>query len=213
MSFKGQVEELAAMLEVYTTAPIVHLGHSYGAFLGYALASAYPHLVKKLILVASAVFDGKYTIMIQPTRLARMSDAQKRESALLEERLLRTQGKEKDAVFLQLASLDSLVDGYDPLPFENPFLDVSFEIYGKVWREVRTLRRSGELLAYGKKITCPVVALHGTYDPHPFEGVRKPLTSVLKDFRFKLVERCGHYPWIERQAKETFYKILKEELI
>jgi pimeloyl-ACP methyl ester carboxylesterase len=57
-----------------------------------------------------------------------------------------------------------------------------------------------------------VIAIHGDYDPHPAEGVQKPLSSVLRDFRFVLLEKCGHTPWLERQARESFYHILKEEI-
>ena len=67
-------------------------------------------------------------------------------------------------------------------------------------------------LALGKHITCPVVAIHGDYDTHPAEGVKKPLSTALKDFRFILLENCGHKPWMERKARDTFYKILREEL-
>jgi hypothetical protein len=35
---------------------------------------------------------------------------------------------------------------------------------------------------------------------------------VLPDFHLILLEQCGHKPWIERQAKETFYDILQGEL-
>ena len=28
-----------------------------------------------------------------------------------------------------------------------------------------------------------MIAIHGDYDPHPAEGVEKPLATVLKDFR------------------------------
>jgi pimeloyl-ACP methyl ester carboxylesterase len=58
-----------------------------------------------------------------------------------------------------------------------------------------------------------VVAIHGDYDPHPFEGVQQPLSLVISDFRFILLKNCGHYPWIERDAKKRFYEILHEELI
>jgi len=58
-----------------------------------------------------------------------------------------------------------------------------------------------------------VVALHGDYDPHPAEGVQKPLAATLKNFRFILLEKCGHKPWIERQSRDKFYAILKEELL
>jgi pimeloyl-ACP methyl ester carboxylesterase len=74
------------------------------------------------------------------------------------------------------------------------------------------MRSSGELLELGRQISCPVVALHGDYDPHPADGVRGPLASVLSEFRFVLLERCGHMPWIERQARERFFEVLEEEL-
>ena len=64
----------------------------------------------------------------------------------------------------------------------------------------------------GGQIRCPVVAIHGAYDPHPAEGVRGPLTSIIRDFRFILLDRCGHEPWIERWARDRFYEILKNEL-
>ncbi len=64
----------------------------------------------------------------------------------------------------------------------------------------------------GKRIECPVVAIHGDYDPHPPEGIQGPLSPILKDFRFILLKNCGHLPWIEREARDLFYKILREEL-
>ena len=63
----------------------------------------------------------------------------------------------------------------------------------------------------GEKIKCPVVAIHGDYDPHPAEGVKKPLLKVVKNFRFILLKNCGHKPWIEQKAKDEFYIILKKE--
>jgi pimeloyl-ACP methyl ester carboxylesterase len=74
------------------------------------------------------------------------------------------------------------------------------------------LRRSGRLLEMARKISSPVLAIHGDYDPHPAEGVEKPLSAVIRDFRFILLEKCGHKPWIERQARERFLAILEEEL-
>jgi pimeloyl-ACP methyl ester carboxylesterase len=56
------------------------------------------------------------------------------------------------------------------------------------------------------------VAIHGDYDPHPAEGVREPLSKVLKDFRFILLEHCGHLPWIEREAREGFFELVRGEL-
>lgn len=74
------------------------------------------------------------------------------------------------------------------------------------------MRRSGKLLEMGREIASPVVAIHGDYDSHPAEGVGKPLSTAVRDFRFILLEKCGHKPWIERQARERFYAILEGEL-
>ena len=57
-----------------------------------------------------------------------------------------------------------------------------------------------------------MVAIHGDYDPHPADGINIPLSNVLPDFRFVLLEHCGYCPWIERLAQEQFYEILAEEL-
>jgi len=57
-----------------------------------------------------------------------------------------------------------------------------------------------------------VVAIHGDYDPHPAEGVQKPLNDLLKNFCFIMLKGCGHKPWVEREIKEPFFRILKKEL-
>jgi len=59
---------------------------------------------------------------------------------------------------------------------------------------------------------CPVVAIHGDFDPHPAEGVKIPLGVSLKDFKFVLLPKCGHHPWLEKYAKDRFYSVLNEEI-
>ncbi|MFO7996195.1 MAG: alpha/beta hydrolase, partial [Dehalococcoidia bacterium] len=71
---------------------------------------------------------------------------------------------------------------------------------------------SGQLLEIIRRIKCPVLAIHGDYDPHPAHGVKDPLSRAIKDFRFVLLEKCGHYPWRERKARDMFYCILNAEI-
>ena len=107
----------------------------------------------------------------------------------------------------------SKTDSYNPCPGEEEeHIEVRQDIYQGVWPEANELRRSGKLLQLGEKIECPVVAIHGDYDPHPAEGVKEPLSKVVKDFKFILLENCGHTPWIEQIAKNEFYEILKNQL-
>src|SRR5947208_748840 len=83
------------------------------------------------------------------------------------------------------------------------------ELHLAVWQDAKEFRRYGALLWLGKQIQCPVLAIHGDYDPHPAEGVEKPLSGVLQDFRFILLADCGHLPWIEKEAREEFYRIVE----
>jgi pimeloyl-ACP methyl ester carboxylesterase len=103
-------------------------------------------------------------------------------------------------------------DSYDPLPRESEVLEVNPDINRLVWKEASELRRSGELLKLGERIKCPVVAIQGDYDSHPAEGVKEPLSHVIRDFRFILLEKCGHYPWLECNARDRFYRILRDEI-
>jgi len=98
------------------------------------------------------------------------------------------------------------------LTLDTENVEVRYDIHQQVWSEAAELRRRGDLLTLGRQIRCPVVAIHGDYDPHPAEGVRKPLTAVLDNFRFILLEHCGHLPWIEKEAREKFLEILRVEL-
>jgi len=119
---------------------------------------------------------------------------------------------DKNATFAQLGELISKADSYDSLPHKDEVIECQYDLHESVWNDAQELRRSGELVAIGKNIRCPVVAIHGDYDPHPPEGISTPLTNVVNDFRFILLKYCGHHPWYEKEAQKPFYTLLKQEL-
>ena len=96
-------------------------------------------------------------------------------------------------------------------PFEENYI-LDYNLYQSVWNEAEKLRSRRDLLDYTKTIKCPVLAIHGDYDPHPSEGVRIPLGQNIRDFRFHLLEKCGHEPWTEKHARNKFFSLLKKEL-
>ena len=208
----GQVEELRDIIEKHGNPPVVLIGSSWGAMLSYIFAARHPALVKKLIMVGSAVFDDRYAAGIQKTRLDRLDAGPKREVYSLVQELNNGEIRDKDMLLTRLGELFTRADAYDPVTLDTEVLEVRFDIHEGVWSDAMKLRSSGEILKLGKKIKCPVVAIHGDYDPHPAEGVREPLCEVLKDFRFILLEHCGHLPWIERQAREGFFEVVREQL-
>ncbi len=43
-------------------------------------------------------------------------------------------------------------------------------------------------------------------------GESMSMRKVIEDFRWNLLRHCGHKPWIERQARDRFHAILREEI-
>jgi pimeloyl-ACP methyl ester carboxylesterase len=214
-SLDGQVEELRAVLEEHADLPATLIGFSWGAWLSFIVAARHPALARKLILVGSGPFEARYVSQLRETRLARLRAEEREEWRFTSQALEAPATPDRDALLECLGRLTRKTDAYDPLPADADEADrigLQGDVYHEVWRAAAELRRSGELLRLGERVACPVVAIHGDHDPHPAEGVREPLTGVLKDFRFIVIERCGHTPWIERQARDAFYAALQDHL-
>jgi pimeloyl-ACP methyl ester carboxylesterase len=214
-SVEGQIEELREVLSGTAQLPVTLVGHSWGAMLGVLATGRYPAMVRKLILVGSGVFTAEAARDIEATRQARMTPEQRAREAKLVAALGDPAVTDKDAVMAEMGALSEAVDSYAPLDDVVPdagALPVSYEIHTRVWAGAAARRARGELLDAARQICCPVVAIHGDYDPHPAEGIRAPLASATPDFRWYPLERCGHSPWRERFARDEFFRILRAEL-
>jgi pimeloyl-ACP methyl ester carboxylesterase len=213
----GQVEELRRVVEQHASPPVIFIGHSWGAWLSALVTAAYPDLVRKLILVGSGPFEEQYVPTIAENRFQRLSHEEKEEYQQLVEQLSGSTGSERAASLARLGKLSEKGDAYDPIELPNDPVDLDgladpVAMYQGVWPQAAALRATGELLRRVAAITCPVVALHGEYDPHPAEGIQQPLAARVQDFQMIVLAQCGHTPWAERQAWEKFYQLLEQEL-
>ncbi|MGZ3602940.1 MAG: alpha/beta fold hydrolase [Ktedonobacterales bacterium] len=209
----GQIEELRNALDQHGDLPMTLIGSSWGAMLSYLLAARHPALVRKLILIGSGVYEDRYAAGIEQTRLSRLSADERIEAQSLTDALADPTVADKSVPFARLGAMFTRTDAYDPFTLDTEVIEVQYPVYQQVWPEVQALRASGALLEAGKHIQCPVVAIHGDYDPHPAEGIREPLARILTDFRFIPLQRCGHLPWIECHAHDDFFRILLAELL
>jgi pimeloyl-ACP methyl ester carboxylesterase len=214
-SVDGQVEELAALLMQYGTPPMVLIGYSWGAWLGLICAARYPAVVRKLILVSCGALEGSGAEALMTERMSRLCRDDQEEILSLSALLGDPAVTGKDRLFARFGAIISRADTCCPEPDASAgegLLPPEYDVYRRVWGEAEALRAGGTLLEYCSMIRCPVTAIHGDYDPSPAKGVRDPLARTIRDLRFIVLERCGHTPWIERQARERFYSVLEEEL-
>jgi len=212
-TIEGQVQELKDILEKHGDVPVTLIGFSWGAWLSFIVAAQYAALIKKLILISSGAYEEKYAVDIMKTRLSRLDPAERREVLSLMETLNHHAIQNKNRLMARFGELMMKADSYHLLPHDTEVLEYQYDIFHRVGEQAEEMRSSGRLLRLGIGITCPVVAIHGDYDPHRAAGVKEPLARTVKDFRFILLEKCGHYPWWERDTRDKFYGILTSLLI
>lgn len=211
-SLEGQIQELRGVLVEHGRLPVTLIGFSWGAFLSWMVAARYPALVSKLILVSSPPFEEQYAVPVTKTRLDRLKAKERAEAQALLGQIEDPATPDKNILLGKLGCLLAIADAYDPISLENDAFHCQYDIFKNVWDEAAEMRKSQVLLKMAHSISCPVVAIHGDYDPHPAEGVNDPLTRELSDFRFILLKKCGHRPWIERSAGEEFFETLAKEI-
>lgn len=211
LTIKSQVEELHTIIKNHCNYPVVFIGHSWGAWLAFIFASIYPGSAKKLIMIGTPPFEEKYAAGITEKRLSRLT-IEERNWLFRAEKQIKADPSKKHSIMTRYIDLMVKADSFDLIPSDNDEMMFYPEVYYKVWGEASLLRKSGELIRYAANISCPVAALHGDYDPHPADGVKEPLSGVLNNFRFTLMEKCGHYPWKENYAKDLIYKLLYKEI-
>lgn len=211
-SIERLLVELRGVVTLQGHPPVTLIGHSWGAWLSILFASKYPVQVKKLILVASGPLEKKYASKVMETRMERLGEKDATRLSGLMHKINAAPATEKDQIFREMAELIRKADVYQPDGGTYTDTDFEYKIYESVWAEAERLRSSGRLLRHASRLDCPVTVIHGDHDPHPYPGIKYPLEKTVKDFRFVLLEKCGHEPWIEMSAKDSFFAILEREL-
>jgi pimeloyl-ACP methyl ester carboxylesterase len=140
-----------------------------------------------------------------------MNDEQRAEFRAFSHELQDPSCRDRNAVLGRLGALLGAADAFDPLSHHEE-IDYRYDIFESVWTEAAGLRAAGKFTEMARDILCPVVAIHGDYDPHPAESIEGPLSAAASDRRFVVLPECGHKPWIERRAQKMFYDVLLEEV-
>ncbi len=212
-SLEGQIDELKSQLTDHADTPVTLIGSSWGAVLALFLTARNEVDIKKLILIGSAVFDAESSSRIEARRLERLDPETRQRLEVIQNKLEKADGEYKKRLAGEWGDIFFDTDVYDPVTRDLEVIEVQYELHKKVWSDFVALRdRPGFLKAEFSKIDIPAVVIHGEYDPHPITGIRPFLDGCITDIRFHILPKCGHYPWIERHARDRFYDILKTEI-
>lgn len=197
------IEELYDQIKDNCSDRVSLVGHSWGAWLAALFAEKYPELIENLILIGSGPLEDQYVSEIGDRRFQNLSE----EEGVIFQRL--TENQATDADMEKIPNILEKSDNYCLEYKEKHKADkTDSEMHNKVWSEAAKLRTSGRLLASFKNLKSKIYLIQGEFDPHPVRGVTMPLQENGILCETHILEKCGHSPFMEKYAKEEFYKIL-----
>ena len=202
-SLKGFAQELYNQIKENCSDKVSLVGHSWGAWLAALFAEKYPELIERIILVGSGPLEDKYVSEIGARRFQNLSE----EDGAIFQRLIDNQATDEDME--KIPYIFEKSDNYCLEDREKHKADnTDSEMHNKVWSEAASLRTNGELLTCFRNIKSKIYLIQGEYDPHPVKGVTIPLQENGVSCETYVLEKCGHSPFMEKYAKDEFYKIL-----
>jgi len=182
------------------------VGFSWGAMLALAYAAAHPREAGPIVLVSCGTFDRAARERLNVTLGERMSEELRRQLDSLtrevpdpDERLARM-GK----LLLPLYSYELALSPED--------VRCDARAHRETWDDMVRLQEAGVYPAAFASIESPVLMLHGGADPHPGKMVRDSLAPFLRALEYVELERCGHYPWLEKHGRDNFFSVLRDWL-
>lgn len=194
-SVSEHIEDLRSFINVHCDAPPVLVGHSWGAMLALVFAAAHPSEVRSVCLVGSGTFDLPSRAVFKQALSAQLPDRS--------EALPRTE---------RVAMIDRVYE-VDPLPEDALDFTVFDERANEQsWNDMLRLQADGTYPAAFSTIAIPVLMLHGSADPHPGRMICDSLRAFLPQLEYRELDRCGHYPWHERAARDAFLRQVREWL-
>ena len=211
----GLIEELHEQVKLTTSRPVTLLGHSWGAWLAVLYAARHPELVRQIILVGSGPFKKQYVPRILERRLSRLSPGEAESFRLILSQLSDRTGDDQGQSLSRLGALAEKADNFHLLENDadqSGLIAIDGPMYASVWPQAEEMRRNGELTSALKWLKCAVMVIHGEYDPHPVEGVVKPLEEQGVDVKVHVLPKCGHSPFKEKFAAGPFFKIIRETI-
>lgn len=201
------IEELHSQIKDNCSNKVTLIGHSWGAWLVVLYSAKYPEQVNNTILIGCGPLEDKYVSEIGKRRMQNLSE----EDGALFQRLINNQATDED-----MKRIPVMFEKSDNFCLENRELyradRTDSEMYNLVWSEAAKLRSSGELLESFKRIKSKLFLIQGDMDPHPVQGVTQPLQEIGVECETYILEKCGHSPFMEKYAREKFYKIVCETL-
>lgn len=202
LTVSTHVADLDRLIRQRCARPPILVGHSWGAMLVLAYAAAHPEGPAASVLIGCGTFSQAARSEFKARFAARLTPADRAELAEIAHSI-----KDPDRRRAAEGRVATRAYGYD-LDGLGDWTSVDAVAHRETWTDMLRLIEEGVYPAAFAAITCPVLMMHGIVDPHPGGLTRDELRTYVHHLEYLDLQKCGHSPWLERQARADFYHCL-----
>ncbi|MDA7731016.1 alpha/beta hydrolase [Flavobacteriaceae bacterium] len=198
------IEDLNGLYKELGNQKLILVGHSWGGMLSFSYAANEPEKIEKIILLNTGGVTDKFYSWFGSNINMRLfpEDLELYQSQIDNKR----------------STLVAIWPGYffdrEMALKSRPALDYKFNNQAGInslasgdWR-----KRSEERVERLKNYTGPIDLITGRQDPVG-ESVVYEAKTVFPQLNYTFIERCGHFPWLEREDRsKIFYDLFDKSL-
>lgn len=171
--------------------------------LGLAYAAAHPDTSAGLVLIGCGTFSASARQEFEARLDARLTSEDREALASIPQ-----SEPDADHQFAARGRIMTRVYGYDIEDLAHEPTTIDAVAHEQTWADMKRLQADGTYPAAFAAINVPVLMLHGEADPHPGRSTMEDLRRYIPHVQYCEFSRCGHSPWLERQARESFFREL-----
>jgi proline iminopeptidase len=192
MTWRTQVDDLAAVVAEWALDPPSIVGFSWGALLALLAAGTGAIRPRRLVLIDPAPTTRQYRAQFEATMAAR-------QQAVAPERLALQQSGlgARDVDAYRQRAFELSVAGY----FANPARahDLTpFRVMGRIQQSVWESLNDYDVRPELASVRCPAIVVHGRQDPVPLQSSEDVAWELGAEL--VVIDDCGHVPFVEQPA-------------
>lgn len=171
--------------------------------LALAYAAAHPETSAGLVLIGCGTFSAAARRAFEARLDARLTPEDRAALASISQ-----SEPDADHQFAARGRIMTRVYGYDIEDVPNGLVAIDAVAHEQTWADMKRLQSDGTYPAAFAAIKVPVLMLHGGADPHPGRATMEDLRKYIPHLQYREFPQCGHSPWLERHAREPFFREL-----
>jgi len=185
--------------------PII-AGESWGAMLALAYAATHPDKMQSLVLIGCGTFDKVSRAKMNQIISDRLGD----EGLKKMEQITRDYPHPKDHLPRQYELIHPVYNYETVIETSDGPGRFDAKAHQETWDDMLKCQEEGLYPQHFTNIKCPVLMIHGDYDPHPGKSIRDVLLEYMPQLVYIELEKCGHSPWAEKWAKDRFFEVMND---